>query len=78
MTVDLKTIFTELVGYYTKDEILTDRLWTEIEKRYREKGRHYHTLNHIDSLVKQLTAYKNSKVPGLVQAVCFLKLSIMD
>ena len=54
----LKTIFTDLVGHYTKDALLVDTLWNEIEKSYSHKKRYYHNLTHLERLIEQLAAYK--------------------
>ncbi len=54
----LKETFIELLENYTDDERLTEKLWTEIEKNYSGKKRHYHTLQHLDNLLIQLTEVK--------------------
>lgn len=36
-----------------------NELWTEIEKNYTSEKRHYHTLQHLDNLLAQLTEVKN-------------------
>ncbi|MES2140211.1 MAG: hypothetical protein V4511_10940 [Bacteroidota bacterium] len=43
---------------YTDNGRLTNELWTEIEKNYSSKKRHYHTLQHLDNLLAQLTEVK--------------------
>ncbi len=35
-----------------------ESLWNEVEKRYSGRGRHYHTLTHLDHLVKVLLPHK--------------------
>jgi predicted metal-dependent HD superfamily phosphohydrolase len=37
---------------------LINELWTEIEKNYSNKKRHYHTLQHLANLMAQLTEVK--------------------
>jgi predicted metal-dependent HD superfamily phosphohydrolase len=54
----LKETFKELLKNYTDNSGLTNELWTEIEKNYSSKKRHYHTLQHLDSLLAQLTEVK--------------------
>jgi predicted metal-dependent HD superfamily phosphohydrolase len=54
----LKEIFVELVTNYTDNNELISELWTEIEKNYSSKKRHYHTLQHLDNLLAQLTVIK--------------------
>ncbi|WAC39838.1 hypothetical protein [Pedobacter sp. SL55] len=55
----LKETFIELLTNYTDSDSLTNELWTEIEKNYSSKKRHYHTLHHLDNLLTQLTEVKN-------------------
>jgi predicted metal-dependent HD superfamily phosphohydrolase len=54
----LKNIFNELLKKYTDNYSLVNELWIEIEQHYSHKKRHYHTLHHLDSLLKQLTEVK--------------------
>jgi predicted metal-dependent HD superfamily phosphohydrolase len=56
----LKQTFKNLLANYTGDENLAEKCWTEIEKNYTNKKRHYHTLQHLDNLLLQLTEVKNS------------------
>lgn len=55
----LKETFIELLTNYTDSDSLTNELWTEIEKNYSSKKRHYHTLHHLDNLLTQLTEVKD-------------------
>jgi predicted metal-dependent HD superfamily phosphohydrolase len=55
----LKTTFIELVTKYTNDDRLITELWAEIEQKYTVKQRHYHTLTHLQSLLKQLLEIKD-------------------
>jgi predicted metal-dependent HD superfamily phosphohydrolase len=57
-TTVLKETFIELLTNYTDNDRLTNELWTEIEKNYSSKKRHYHTLRHLDNLFAQLTEVK--------------------
>ena len=54
----LKETFIGLLTNYTDNDRLKNDLWTEIEKNYSSKKRHYHTLHHLDSLLAQLTDVK--------------------
>lgn len=54
----LKETFTELLLKYTDDKRLINVRWTEIEKNYSGKKRHYHKLQHLDNLLSQLTIIK--------------------
>ena len=55
----LKETFIELLTNYTDSDNLTDELWTEIEKNYTNKKSHYHTLQHLNNLLTQLTEVKD-------------------
>jgi len=54
----LKETFIGLLTNYTDNNGLTNELWAEIEKKYSNKKRHYHTLQHLDNLLAQLTEVK--------------------
>ncbi len=56
----LQTTFIELLNTYTGNGSLANELWTEIEQNYSRKKRHYHTLQHLENLLEQLTAIKAS------------------
>ena len=55
----LKVIFFELIQKYTNDQRLIEPLWTEIEKNYSKKKRHYHNLTHLENLYFQLSKVKS-------------------
>lgn len=54
----LKETFIGLLTNYTDNGRLTNELWMEIEKNYSSEKRHYHTLQHLDNLLAQLTDVK--------------------
>lgn len=54
----LKQTFIALLTKYTNDQDLITELWAEIERKYSDKKRHYHTLNHLENLFQQLTEIK--------------------
>lgn len=55
----LKGTFIQLLSKYTNDDFLTNDLWSEIELLYLSKERYYHTLQHLDNLLVQLTEIKS-------------------
>lgn len=55
----LKETFFELLTKHKVASRLKDELWGEIEKKYSNKKRHYHTLQHLDNLLLQLTEVKS-------------------
>ncbi|MFT3825489.1 MAG: hypothetical protein QM731_16340 [Chitinophagaceae bacterium] len=56
----LQQTFTELLHRYTDDQNIVRSSWQEIETAYTAKGRHYHTLLHLENLFTQLNQVKNS------------------
>jgi predicted metal-dependent HD superfamily phosphohydrolase len=54
----LKETYIRLLTNFTDDKSLTIDLWAEIEHNYSSKKRHYHTLSHLDNLLKQLLEVK--------------------
>lgn len=50
--------FRETALTFTSDVSLVERLWREIETRHAEKGRHYHTLQHLHNLMRELERVK--------------------
>lgn len=56
--MNLKERFFRICFDYTKNETLADQLWCEIEKKYSEKGRHYHNLNHLENMFSELELVK--------------------
>ncbi len=57
MTV-LQETFKSLLTSYTDNNSLINELWAEIQQNYSSKKRHYHTLQHLDNLLAQLTEVK--------------------
>lgn len=55
----METIFKNHLIQFYDNEILINELWLNIEKRYSEKHRHYHTLQHIEHLFFLLEKNKN-------------------
>ena len=51
----LKETFIALFKRYADDKGLMNELWLEIYKNYSSKNRHYHTLQHLDNLLAQLS-----------------------
>src|ERR1051325_4997980 len=55
----LQHIFEDLFRKCSADEKLMPEYWNEIEKRYSEKGRYYHTLAHLEDLHQKLRSCEN-------------------
>ncbi|KFF16842.1 hypothetical protein [Chryseobacterium sp. JM1] len=56
--MNLKEKFTDLCLPFSKDQDLINRFWQEIEKKYSEKGRHYHDLFHLENMFLELETVK--------------------
>lgn len=54
----LKEAFIELLKNYTDNNFLANELWNEIAKNYSSNKRYYHTLQHLENLLTQLTEVK--------------------
>lgn len=52
--MELKHRFNQLCLQFTQDQNLIENLWLEIEKKYSEKGRHYHNLEHLENMFSEL------------------------
>lgn len=52
--MDLKNRFEQLCLPFSADHVLISTLWKEIEKKYSEKGRHYHNLLHLENMFQEL------------------------
>ena len=46
--------FRSLVSRYSQDGTLTEVLYSELVKSYSERSRHYHNLDHLNSLLQQI------------------------
>lgn len=57
--MNLKERFLQNCLLYTDDQNLIGDLWSEIEKKYCEKGRYYHTLEHLENMFSELDAVKD-------------------
>ena len=66
---NLKKQWLALGKKYTKNDLLLHSIWGKIIKQYSEKNRHYHNLNHIQSMLK--LAEENKKVLVDLDAVLF-------
>lgn len=51
-TKNLHKAWLNLGQKHCQDIFYLESLWNEIEKKYSEKSRHYHNLNHIQAMLK--------------------------
>ena len=54
----LKDTFTTLIHLYSKDAVVVEQYWLEVEKAHSGKKRHYHNLTHLEQLWQQLLPLK--------------------
>jgi predicted metal-dependent HD superfamily phosphohydrolase len=54
----LQNTFLDILSNYIDDNAVAATYWKEIEKAYQAKGRHYHTLTHLENLLQQLQPYQ--------------------
>ncbi|WP_159477350.1 hypothetical protein [Chryseobacterium sp. 18068] len=55
----LKDRFESLCLNFTEDKILIEKFWIEIEKNYSGKSRHYHNLQHLETLFEEIEHVKD-------------------
>lgn len=58
--MNLKEKFTQLCFSFTENQKLINNLWLEIEKKYSERGRYYHTLRHLENMFLELESVKTN------------------
>ena len=59
---DLRKIWNELTSRYTHNTELVNDLWTEIEREYSTKKRHYHNLSHIKYMIDRAMQFKEKLI----------------
>lgn len=55
----IKEAFIDSLKNYTVDSEQQLKLWNEIEGNYSKPDRHYHNLTHLNSMLTELTLYKD-------------------
>lgn len=51
--IKLDDLFKKMVLHFDNDRTFAEGLWDELEKAYTQKGRHYHTLNHLTHMLEE-------------------------
>lgn len=54
----LKETFIQSAKTFSGDDVLIEKMWTEIEQIYSVKKRHYHTLSHLENIFSEISALK--------------------
>ena len=60
LILTLQHRFNNLIGNYTNNQSLIDKLWSELFTHYNEKYRAYHNLAHLEELFNYYDVYNNS------------------
>lgn len=55
----IKDEFIKSLGKYESNTQKQLQLWSEVEKNYFSSKRHYHNLNHLESLLSELLPFQN-------------------
>ena len=45
---------------FSNDRAIAEKLWRELEQKYSASTRHYHTLDHLNDMLKQLVPFINA------------------
>jgi len=59
MSINLKSIFSNLISKFSNDEKLKLDYWQEIERSYSQKSRKYHNLAHLENMILELENVKD-------------------
>lgn len=54
MSINLNSIFLDLISKFSAEEKLKSDYWQEIEKSYSQKSRKYHNLLHLENMILEL------------------------
>lgn len=57
--MNLKERFQHICFQYSQDQNLIENLWSEIEKKYTERERYYHNLEHLENMFSELDSVKD-------------------
>ncbi len=53
-------LFKNQIATVSEEKAFIEDFWHELKRNYSKYGRHYHTLNHLDNLISELTLVKES------------------
>lgn len=59
MDQPLHMIFKDLASRYSRDEVIHDTLWREIEESYSMPGRYYHNLSHLEHMIEKAFQHRD-------------------
>ncbi|GAA4152867.1 hypothetical protein GCM10022217_08000 [Chryseobacterium ginsenosidimutans] len=57
--MELKERFLKICLPFTQDQNLIESLWSEIQKKYTERERYYHNLEHLENMFSELDSVKD-------------------
>jgi predicted metal-dependent HD superfamily phosphohydrolase len=58
-SMNLRDYFFQVCLPFNQDKMMIENFWVEIEKKYSEKGRHYHNLTHLENMFSELEIVKD-------------------
>jgi len=56
----LEPLFTLMIAELTGDALIAASYWSEVEMNYGRSKRHYHNLQHLDALTRELVEIKHA------------------
>ena len=56
----IKEHFFKSVEQFSSDKGIAEKLWAELAEKYSARTRHYHTLDHLDDMLKLLVPLRNA------------------
>ena len=59
MKIFLEDVFFQLLSRWNCTGATANKYWNKIKSRYSEKNRHYHTLQHLESVIYHLYSVKD-------------------
>ena len=57
---NLKSVWDQLTSNYSRNKILAEDHWAEIENTYSAPHRHYHNLSHLSSVIEMAKEYQEN------------------
>ena len=71
--MNIKEEFFNAAREFSHDQEIAESLWHELAENYSAKTRHYHTLTHLDDMLKHLAPLRDAfrNWPTIIFALCY-------
>lgn len=71
--MNIQEHFFNAAGEFSHDSKIAESLWHELREKYTTKTRHYHTLTHLDDMLKYLLPLRDAfrNWPTIIFALCY-------